>query len=148
MTDQERNKQRYRDLIERAVNRRNPDSAWDAVLPNYCAFDPSLPRKPGPEGVAQVFDALRTAIPDMHYIVDEVIAEGNLIAARWRITGTVEGSLYGIRGKGRRVEIRGMSFDRFEDGGMIEGWVQWDLYGLLTQLGALCPVLAIDAKPA
>lgn len=65
------------------------------------------------------------------------IAEGDLIATRWQITATQTGSYLGHAPSGKTVTWTGVSIDRFEDGKIVESWVNWDKYSLLDGLGLL-----------
>jgi hypothetical protein len=59
-------------------------------------------------------------------------------AARWIASGTHEGTLIGVPATHRRVEVSGISIDRFdEEGRFAEGWGNWDGIALLRQVGAL-----------
>jgi predicted ester cyclase len=81
---------------------------------------------------------LRAAFPDLAIREEALIAEGDLVAARWVASGTHSGAPFaGMEPSGRRFEIAGMSFYRVRAGRIVEGWVCDDTLGMLTQLGAL-----------
>lgn len=70
-------------------------------------------------------------------VVEDVVAEGDRVAMRLTISGTHEGPVMGIDPIGKEVEFGNMIFHRMEDGPIAERWVQPDVFGLLTQLGAI-----------
>ena len=85
-------------------------------------------------GFMQVFT---TAFPDAHITVDDSISERDLVASRWTITGTHRGDFQGVPPTGRRITIKGVDFSRVVDGKIAEHWAQFDLMGLMQQIGAI-----------
>lgn len=81
--------------------------------------------------------ATRAAFPDLVTTIDEIILEGDHAAIRWHSSGTHEGSLLGVPATGRRVDVSGATFVRFEDGRIIEERVTWDPRALLTATGVI-----------
>jgi predicted ester cyclase len=65
---------------------------------------------------------LRTAFPDLHFEMEELIAEGDAVAGRLTMSGTHEGPLMGTPPTGRSVRQDHMHFVRFEDGKAVEHW--------------------------
>ena len=79
----------------------------------------------------------RRAFPDVHFAVEDVIAEGDKVVSRWTVTGTHQAEFMGIAATGRRVSVTGMSLDVMANGQIVEGFDAWDALGLHRQLGAL-----------
>ena len=79
----------------------------------------------------------RHGFPDLHFAVEDVIAEGDQVLTRWTLTGTHTGEFLGVAPTGRRVEVSGMSLDRIENGIIAAGFDGWDALGLLRQLGLI-----------
>ncbi len=77
----------------------------------------------------------RTAFPDLRFTIEDLVAEGETVVVRWSARGTNTGELDEIEPTGKYVEISGISIARFAGGKMVEGWVNWDMYGMLKQLG-------------
>jgi steroid delta-isomerase-like uncharacterized protein len=90
----------------------------------------------GPAGFREARAALLEALPDVHIEVEATVGSGDDVALRWRVRGTHRGAGLGVPASGRRVEFRGISWFRFADGRMIEGWDAWNLGGLLARLSA------------
>lgn len=65
------------------------------------------------------------------------IAEGDFVATQWQITATQTGSYLGHAPSDKIVTWTGVSIDRFEDGKIVESWVNWDKYSLFEGLGLL-----------
>lgn len=91
-------------------------------------------------GRAAALELARTylsAFPDMHLEVEQLVAEGDCVAARVRATGTHTGELLGMAPTGRRVDLRWiMNMMRIADGRIVEEWEVWDQTDLMRQLGA------------
>ncbi|AVP99278.1 hypothetical protein C7S18_19835 [Ahniella affigens] len=79
----------------------------------------------------------RTAFPDLEARVDLILAEGDLVSARWTATGTNTGAAMGIPATGKRVQISGTAVFRIQDGAIAEEWTSGDNLGLMRQLGLL-----------
>lgn len=88
-------------------------------------------------GVSDFFKArafLTDAFPDLQLSVEEVIAQGDHVAARWSVQGTHSGDLLGIPATGTPVAFRGMTWLRFSNGRIVEGWDAWNQGTLMTDL--------------
>ena len=85
----------------------------------------------------QLWHGLRAAFPDIRFTIHDTIEQGDKVAARWSATMTHEGSFLGVAATGRTASITGISFQKIEDGKIIEGWDNWDQFGLLVQIGAV-----------
>jgi predicted ester cyclase len=79
----------------------------------------------------------RSAYPDTHLAIGEMIAEGDLVAITWTATGTHQGDLMGIAPTGRSVTVSGIGVNRISGGQIVESWANYDALGMLAQLGAL-----------
>ena len=106
----------------------------------FTAPDATLNGQPlGREGDKHRAEMLATAFPDQHYELQELVAEGDWLAVRWRMTGTHLGELAGptmtIPPTGKRIDIWGMSIYRIEDGMAREIWERFDMMEFLGQLG-------------
>jgi steroid delta-isomerase-like uncharacterized protein len=100
------------------------------------SITPDAPQLPlGPEGCKEVARVFRTAFPDFHLTVEDVVAEGDLVTCRFRQTGTHEGELFGIAPTGRSVDFGEMALCRIAGGQIVSTWFQTDMLGLMSQLG-------------
>ncbi len=80
-----------------------------------------------------------SAFPDTRVVIDDVIAEGDRVVLRTTWTGTHKGEMESIPPTGRVVKFSETVIYRFENGKMVEVWVDWDELGMYRQLGALPP---------
>jgi steroid delta-isomerase-like uncharacterized protein len=81
--------------------------------------------------------AYATAFPDGQYEIGDVFANGDLVAARWVFTGTLQGPFAGVEPAGQSVAVRGVHIHRIACGQVVETWNSGDALGLLRQIGAL-----------
>ena len=90
----------------------------------------------GPAAFRSYFAKLRGAFPEFEVTVEDVIAEGDKVAARWSAKMMHRGDDLGVAASGRQVAVTGMSFIRIKDGRIVEGWNNWDVHALMEQIGA------------
>jgi predicted ester cyclase len=83
--------------------------------------------------------SLLAAFPDIHFVLESPMAEGDKVATRWRAEMTHKGDYMGIAPTGRKISISGMSMARIQNGKFVETWDSWDQLGFLTQLGLVTP---------
>jgi predicted ester cyclase len=88
----------------------------------------------GLDAFKQFIAAQFGVFPDMAVTVEDLIAEGDRVAARVTTRGTHAGELIGLPPTGRRVEWSGISMTRHAGGKIVEQWGEFDALGLLQQL--------------
>ena len=76
----------------------------------------------------------REAFPDINFAVEEIIAEGNTVVTRWRLTGTHKGDYLGKPATGNKIAVDGVSIDRIENGMVVSGFDAWDSCLLSSQI--------------
>ncbi len=99
------------------------------------------PATPGPmEGVEawrQFTGSFVEAFPDLRLTIEDIMAEGDRVAARVAFRGTHSGEFQGLPPTNKEVNFTSMEFNRVVDGKVEEHWVELDLLGLMGQLGAI-----------
>ncbi len=101
------------------------------------------PDRPGPAGFAATAVWLRSAFPDYHAELEELVVEGDLMVARLTVTGTHLGDFMGFDPTGRRFRVQHIHMYRVRDGQLVEHWACRDDLGQLGQLG----LLSIPSQP-
>jgi predicted ester cyclase len=89
------------------------------------------------EAAKQEAADFRRGFPDVISTIEDLIAEGDKVVARWRSRATHQGDYMGIAPTGNRVEFTGISFYRIEGGKIAESWNSEDQLGLMRQIGAV-----------
>ena len=89
------------------------------------------------EAAKQEAADFRRGFPDVTSTIEDLIAEGDKVVARWRSRATHRGDYMGIPPSGKEVQIMGISVYRIEEGKIAESWMVEDQFGLLRQIGAI-----------
>jgi predicted ester cyclase len=104
----------------------------DAVVsPRFVSHDWPAGGPTGPQAFRDYYAAMRSAVPDARYAVDDLIAECDKVMVRWRLLGTHKGAFNGIAPTGKPITLKGIAVYRLEGGNLMERWVVSDLYGAL-----------------
>jgi steroid delta-isomerase-like uncharacterized protein len=137
----EQHKATVRRFYDEVWNKGNLDVA-DEIFADDCVRHDLRPgtAPPGPEGQKAVAGLFRFAFSDVQLTVNLMVAEGDMVVARWTIEGTHQGAWGSISPTGKPVRFAGVNIFRFADGKVIELWNHRDDLGLMQQLGA--PVYA------
>jgi predicted ester cyclase len=145
-TSEAENKATFKRFIEEVWNQGNLAMADEIFHPG--ATSPSAPQLPtGATGVRMIATMFRTAFPDFHMeFLDEPIADGDRIVARFRETGTHLGDLMGMPPTGKKVSFGEIGILRFEGGKVVESWYEVDMLGMMGQLNP--PAGSETATPA
>jgi len=129
----------FRRLVEEAWNKGNTAVLNEVTAPHYVYRTPSGEFK-GPEGEAQAIKINRAAFPDLHLTIDEMVAEGDRLAARFTLMGTFTGELMGIAPTGKSCTMTGALFNRYVDGKEVEAVSFFDQLSMFQQLGIKPPM--------
>jgi steroid delta-isomerase-like uncharacterized protein len=89
----------------------------------------------GPDPFLDFHARMLRALPDLRVEVEAVVAEGDSAVVRWRMEGTHTGDFDGEAPTGQAFRRRGVTWIRYRDGKMAEGWECWDAGGLVRQFG-------------
>jgi predicted ester cyclase len=92
--------------------------------------------------VRQIFEAWRTALPDLHYTVDAQIAEGDQVLSHCTLSGTHLGPfvllhLWSLPPTGKHFSVKQMHLVRLRGGQIVEHWAVREDLGMLQQLGVI-----------
>jgi predicted ester cyclase len=88
----------------------------------------------GHDGARQSVALYLKLFPDLRFVVDDQVTEGDRVASRWTLHGTH---------RGRSVTLRGIVISRFEDGRIIEDWAASDTIEIARQLGVWRTLLLV-----
>ena len=132
------NKTVYRRTFEEVFNQGNLALVDELVAPDFLNHEvPPGMNNRGPDSTRQAVRMLRTAFPDLHVTIEELVAEGDTVAGRVTMSGTHLGPFQGIAPTGRSFEQAQMHFVRFRDGKSIEHRAVRDDLGVMRQLGLI-----------
>lgn len=139
MNTTEDNKRNVREFMERAFNK------GDLTVVDELAAADGVDHQepPGTDYRAhlkEVVTRMRTAFPDLHFEIHEILADGDIVAFRSTMTGTQTGPLSVGPGRslpptGRKINVPHLHLIRIVDNQSRDLWHQWDIPGMMRQLG-------------
>ena len=91
----------------------------------------------GPKGYLMIIAMMRGGFPDIQWTIEDMITENEKVAARFTMRGTHKGTFFGVPATGKPIVVQAMNFYRLAGDQIIEEHGQPDMFGLLTQIGAL-----------
>jgi predicted ester cyclase len=101
----------------------------DIVLHGYQGVEPGL------ESVKRFYYAFWAVFPDAKVILEEVLEDAGMLAARYVITGTQREEFMGVAAAGQRIALPGISILHFKGGRCFERWACSDSLLLMSQIG-------------
>ena len=135
----EENKSIVRRFFEVGPSRGDLDAANELLAPGFVLHVP-LPCSPGVRGIDEVVSACRAAFQDLDVTVEDMVAEKDMVAARFTARGVHNGAFMGLPPTGKPITMTGMEIFRLENGKIAELWGEANLLGLMQQLGILPPM--------
>jgi len=133
----EENKALVRRFVDEILNQGNMARAPELVAQDYIELDPFPGQQPGRVGLIETIALVRTAFPDLHWTIEELVAEGQKVAGYGIWRGTHQGMFLGIPPTGRQVAVASMVFDYCADGKLKESRLLMNLISLMQQLGVV-----------
>jgi steroid delta-isomerase-like uncharacterized protein len=104
--------------------------------PDWVGRFPGMPPLDA-EGHRQYSEAMIAAFPDIERSIEDLVAEGDKVVARWTARGTHTGDFQGLPPTGKVATSSGITIFRIADGRIVEEWSESDMLGLLQQIGAI-----------
>ena len=136
MTTPEANKLVMRRFTE-FINTASEKLAVELISPDAIFHVPGRPDPMrGPTGYLAIIGMMREGFPDIQWTLEEMIAEGDMVAARFTMRGTHQGAFFGLPPTGKPIVVQAMNFYRLAGGQFVEERGQPDLLSLLQQIGA------------
>lgn len=122
------------------IEKGNMDVVYEIFAADYVGHTPGSPDIHGPEGFKEFAAPFLTAFPDLKHVIEDIIAEGDKVAARLSFPCTHKGEFMGIAPTGKKIIYTAIGIDRFSGGKIVESWAEYDAIGLMQQLGAVPPI--------
>jgi steroid delta-isomerase-like uncharacterized protein len=113
-------------------------AAADALLhPEFSLHTPLPTPGPGIEAMNNVITTCRAAFHGLHVTIDDIMADGDKVTARFTARGVHKGEFMGLPPTGKAITMTGIEIFRIKDGKIAELWGEANLMGLMQQLGIL-----------
>ena len=133
----EDNKARIREFIDRVLTAGEIDATGDYFHDDMVEEVPLPGQGPGLEGLKETLTRIRQAFPDLHWSVEEQMAEDNRVLTRFLWSGTHQDEFFGIPATNRVVRVWGMVIDRFEGRKVKSTRILMDTVSMMQQLGVV-----------
>ncbi len=130
------NKEIVRRFFDLGPSRGDMSAAKELLAPNFVLHLP-LPAAVGVQGISDVVTACREAFEHLNVTVEDMVAEGDRVAARFTARGVHKGQFMGLPPTGKPITMTGIEIFRIENGKIAELWGEANLLGLMQQLGIL-----------
>jgi predicted ester cyclase len=132
-----KNKANVRRFSEEVFNKGNL-----AVIPELFTDDfifHITPEIKGPEGIKQMVSNTRVSFPDYHETINNIVAEGDMVAYFVTMEGTFTGEMPGYKPTGKKMAYKNALMIRFKNGKQVETWAYGDSLSMYRQLGIPVP---------
>jgi len=124
-------------FVEEVINQGRLERADDLVAADFVELDPLPGQQQGRDGLKEVIGGIRAAFPDIHWVLDEMVAEGDKVVSRFTWSGTHRGVFFGIPATGKSISVKGVVIDHVVAGKMVDSRILMDSLSMLQQLGAI-----------
>jgi steroid delta-isomerase-like uncharacterized protein len=124
-------------FVEEVINQGQLERVDDLVTVDFVELEPLPGQQQGREGLKQVIGAFRIAFPDIHWVIEEMVGEGDKVFSRFTWHGTHRGEFFGVPATGKRITVNGMVVDRVVAGKMAESRILMDGLSMMSQLGVI-----------
>ncbi|HEY6002839.1 MAG TPA: ester cyclase [Anaeromyxobacter sp.] len=137
------NKEIVRSVYEDSLNTGNWALLDELIAPDFAGVRGGV----GPAGFARTIEELRAAFPDIHYTIEDLVAEGDRVAIRWTWTGTHKGRYRGFAPTENSVSNTGFAIFQLRDGKLSRSWLETDRFGFVHQIGGIPQDLIARLQP-
>lgn len=131
----QQNKQLLADFADAVFVKKDFTKLPQFMQQTYIQHNPLVPQ--GLSGFQHFFADWFKAVPDWHYELEKLVAEGDTVWAYGVYSGTQQGEWLGIPATGKHYRIYAVDIFRIENGKLAEHWDVLDTYGLFKQLGVI-----------
>ena len=120
------------------INTASEKLAQELISPDAVFHVPGRPEPMrGPAGYLAIIGMMRGVSLIFNLTLEEMVAEGDKVAARFTMRGTHKRTFFGVPPTGKKIEVKAINFYRLRDGQFVEETGVPDLLGLLQQIGGV-----------
>jgi steroid delta-isomerase-like uncharacterized protein len=132
------NKALIRRLYEEVWNKRKVELVSEIISPSHALQAPNVVGSAvGPEAYKRQLMSFLAGYPDLHWTIEDMIAEDDKVVACWTISGTHRGEYLGIPATNKKVSVEGITIHHISKGKIMDSYSNWDALGMMQQLGAV-----------
>jgi predicted ester cyclase len=133
MSVSQKNKEVIRKLYEESLNKKDLELLADIISNDYVG----VCGQKGAAAFQEPIVALFKAFPDIHWILEELFAEGDKVVVSWEWKGTHTGQFTTFAATNKMISNEGIAVYEVKDGKIIKAHIQTDRLGFLQQLDVL-----------
>lgn len=126
-------------FIHEVVNQGHYEVCDEIVAKDFLELDRLPGQGQGREGLKEIIAKMRSAFPDIHWVIEETIASGEKVVTRFTWTGTHRDEFLNIPATGLPVRVKGVVIDHLINGRMTDSRILMDIFGMMLQLGVIAP---------
>jgi len=132
------NKAIVRRLYEEVWNKRKVELLDELISPSHALQGPHFSGSAiGPEAYELRVSEFCVGFPDLHWTIEDTVAENEKVVARWTFSGTHKGDYMGVPATNKKVSVDGMTIHHMADGKIMDSYSTWDALDLMQQLGVV-----------
>jgi steroid delta-isomerase-like uncharacterized protein len=125
-----------RRLYEEVWNKRKLEVISELISPSHALQAPNVSGSSiGPEAYKRQVLVFLEAYPDLHWTIEDTIAEKDKMVVRWTFSGTHKGDYMGIPATNRKVSVDGITVHHIVGGKIMDSYGYFDVLGMIKQLG-------------
>jgi steroid delta-isomerase-like uncharacterized protein len=129
------NKAIIRRLYEEVWNKRKLEVISEIISPSHALHAPNVAGSAvGPEAYKRQLMAFLAGYSDLHWTIEDLIAEGDKVVACWTISGTHRGEYLGIPATNKKVSVDGITIHHIANGKIMDSYSNWDALSMMQQL--------------
>jgi len=130
------NQQLIERYFERVWNQGFVNELDEMMDLNYINHSPGAPNpEPGPKGLKPIIENMRSAFPDLHYVIHNMVVTDTQVAVHTTMKGTHLGDFFGLPATGKKISVFQMQIERIKNGKIVEHWRVTNDLELMKQLG-------------
>ncbi len=132
------NKALVRRLYEEVWNNRKLELISEIISPSHALQAPNVAGSAvGPEAYKRQVLRFLEGYPDLHWTIEDTIAEEDKVVACWTISGTQKGEYLGIPATNKKVSVDGITIHHVANGKIMDSYSNWDALGMMQQIGVV-----------
>ena len=132
------NKAIIRRLYEEIWNKRKVELVGEIISPSHALQAPNVSGSAvGPEAYKRQLMLFFAGYPDLHFLVEDTIAEADKVVACWTLSGTHRGEYLGVPATNKKVSVDGITIHHIANGKIMDSYSNWDALGMMQQLGVV-----------
>ncbi len=132
------NKALIRRLYEEVWNQRKFEVINEIISPSHALQAPNVAGSAvGPDAYKRQVLRFLEGYPDLHWTIEDTIAEEDKVVACWTISGTQGGEYLGIPATNKKVSVDGITIHHIANGKIMDSYSNWDALGMMQQLGVV-----------